>query len=326
MRPNTVIEWLLEGDQPSISYQTLTQLLNKPSGDPEVKEALSLIPKIGWAASILNKQRPDGYWETSESLYRPKYTTSNWQLLVLSDLGVTATDPRVREACDLFFDQRYRADGGFGGKKSGGRMSNSHFCGTGNAARMFVRFGYFDDNRVKTAFDWLVKKQRDDDGWNCFPGRYSTLDCWEALAAYATLPKEKWTRYIKRSAENGAEYYLSHELWREGRKRYEPWFRFHYPWHYYYDLLLGLDILTSLGYADDPRLKGALNLLREKRRPDGKWVMDAVHPDIDPGATYQEPDAKPLVIEKPGEPSKMLTLIALRVLKRVEGELSPAGR
>lgn len=324
MKSSSTLEWLLEKDQPSIRYQTLTQLLDKPESNPEVKEALSLIPKHGWAASILNKQRPDGYWQTSEGLYRPKYTTSNWQLLVLSDLGVTAADPRVKKTCELFFDQRYRADGGFGGKSKEG-VSRSHFCGTGNAARMFVRFGYSEDNRVKTAFDWLVEHQRADDGWHCFPGRYSTLDCWEALAAYATLPREKWTRSIKRSAERGAEFYLSHELWREGRKRYEPWFRFHYPWHYYYDILLGLDILTSLGYEDDPRLKTALNLLREKRRPDGRWVMDAVHPDIDPGATYQEPGAKPLIIEKLGEPSKMMTLIALRVLKRVEGGLSPAG-
>ncbi len=319
MKASTVIEWLLEEDQPSIRYQTLTQLLDKSESDPEVKEALRLMPKRGWAKSILNKQRPDGYWETSEGLYRPKYLTANWQLLVLSDLGVTAADPGVKRACELFFAQRYKPDGGFGGK-------TSHFCGTGNAARMLVRFGYSDDDRVKTAFEWLVKNQRDDDGWNCFPGRYSTLDCWEALAAYATLPREKWTRSVKRSVERGAEFYLSHELWREARKRYEPWFRFHYPWHYYYDLLLGLDILTSLGYADDRRLEVALNLLREKRRPDGKWIMDAVHPDIAPSATYQEPDAKPLVIEKPGEPSKMLTLLALRVLKRIEGELSPPGR
>lgn len=319
MKSNTVIDWLLEEDQPAVRYHTLTQLLDKGESDPEAKEARSLIPKKGWAALILQKQLPNGNWVTSENLYRPKYLTAQWQLLVLSDLGVTAANPTVKKSCELFFAQRYRPDGGFGGGKT------SHFCGTGNAARMLVRFGYMDDSRVKSAFDWLVKKQRSDDGWHCFPSRYSTLDCWEALAAYAALPRERWTRSIKRSAERGAEFYLSHELWREGRRRYEPWFRFHYPWHYYYDILLGLDILTALGYADDPRLGMTLDLLREKRHPDGKWVIDAVHPDIPLEAAYQEPDAKPLIIEEPGEPSKWLTFLALRVLKRVEGELSPAS-
>ncbi len=320
MKPNSVIDWLLEENQPSIRYHTLTQLLDKPESDQEVKEARTLITKRGWAESILNKQRPDGYWETSENLYRPKYLTTHWQLEVLSDLVVTAATPGVKKACELFFAQRSKPDGGFGG----GKMS--HFCGTGNAARMLVRFGYVDDPRVRSAFDWLVKKQRQDDGWNCWPSRYSTLDCWEALAAYATLPRQKWTRYIKRSAERGAEFYLSHELWRQGRKRYEPWFRFHYPWHYYYDLLVGLDTITTLGYADDPRLDSALNLLGSKRRPDGRWVIDAVHPDLPLENNYAEPGAKPLVIEEPGESSKMLTFLALRVLKRVEGGLSPTGR
>src|SRR5712692_354613 len=249
MKANSVIDWLLEENQPSVRYQTLTQLLDKPESDPEVTEAKSLIAKRGWAEYILSKQRPDGYWETSKNLYRPKYLTTHWQLEVLSDLGVTAANPEVRKACELFFAQRSKPDGGFGG----GEMS--HFCGTGNAARMLVRFGYVDDARVRSAFDWLVKKQRKDDGWNCFPGRYSTLDCWEALAAYANLPSQKWTKQIKRSAERGAEFYLSHELWRQGRKRYEPWFRFHYPWHYYYDLLVSLDTLTALGYADDRCLR-----------------------------------------------------------------------
>ncbi len=235
-------------------------------------------------------------------------------MLVLSDLGLTADDPRIKGTCDLFFAQRFQPDGGFG-------MKAGHFCGTGNAARMFVRFGYADDPRIKRAFNWLVEKQKSDDGWHCFPSRYSTLDCWEALSAYGALPREKWTRSIKNSAERGAEYYLKHKLWRQGGRRYEPWFRFHYPWHYYYDILVGLDILTSLGYEEDHRLKTAVKLLREKRRPDGKWIMDAVHPDIASDDPYQEPDAKLLIIEKPGEPSKWITLLALSVLKRVEGGL-----
>ncbi len=319
MPRNSVIDWLLEENQPAMRHHTLTELLDKPSSDPEVKEAHSQISKKGWAYNILQKQQADGYWLTSEGLYRPKYNTSNWQLLVLSDLGVTAADPRIRKTVDLSFAQRYKRDGGFG-------HTSSHFCGTGNTARMFVRFGYAEDERIRRAFDWLVRKQRADGGWNCWPTRYGTLDSWEALAAYAALPRQKWTRSIKYSAERGAEFYLAHELWRQGWKRYEPWFRFHYPWHYYYDLLVGLDVLTALGYADDRRMKTALDLLREKRRPDGKWILDALHPDLPLESTYQEPDAKPQVIEKAGEPSKWITFLALRVLKRVEGELSPAGR
>jgi hypothetical protein len=119
----------------------------------------------------------------------------------------------------------------------------------------------------------------------------------------------------------GAEFYLGRELHRQGA-RYEPWYRFHWPTHYYYDLLVGLEILTSLGYGEDPRLQFALDYLRKKRRPDGRWNLDAVHPDGGPRgeewyAAHPKDRPTPLVFESPRRPSKMVTLRALTVLSRV---------
>src|SRR3989442_2880155 len=45
---------------------------------------------------------------------------------------------------------------------------------------------------------------------------------------------------MKSAVELGAEYYLGKELHKQGGE-YPPWYRFHYPVHYYYDLLVGLD-------------------------------------------------------------------------------------
>ena len=71
---------------------------------------------------------------------------------------------------------------------------------------------------------------------------------------------------MRRSVERGAEFYLRKGLLRQGRRRYVPWFRFHYPVHYYYDALVGLDVITKLGYGEDARLDPALSLMIEKRR------------------------------------------------------------
>jgi hypothetical protein len=178
---------------------------------------------------------------------------------------------------------------------------------------------------VRSALDWLVENQMKDGGWHCFYekafGR-GTLDCWEGLSAYAAFPKQKWSRRMKRSVERGAEFYLARELSEEGPRWYLPWFRFHYPVHYYYDLLVGLDVITKLGYADDRRLLPALSLMKKKRRPDGRWVLDAVHPDIGVGAGYRmnKNKVRPLSLEEAGKPSKWITMCALRVLRRV-GEL-----
>ena len=74
----TTLNWLLE-NQPSIRYLALTQLLEKTENDPEVQSAKQMIPKVGWAGEIA-KQQPEGWWVHGESLYRPKYLSTNWLL------------------------------------------------------------------------------------------------------------------------------------------------------------------------------------------------------------------------------------------------------
>lgn len=308
-----VLNWLLEEGQPAARYYALVDLLGRPAKDSEVKEVLAAIPRRGWAAEILRTQKAGGYWGAPDALYYPKYDNTVWKWIVLSDLGITGEVPRMRQTCELIVEQNAMPEGGFGRKVS-------HFCVTGNFARTLIRAGYSDDRRVRSALDWLVRAQKSDGGWHCFKSDKGTLDCWEALAAFSAYGRQRWTRSIKRSVERGAEFYLERRLHKEGSRRYAPWFRFHYPTHYYYDLLVGVDVLTALGHAGDRRLDYALKVLRRKRRPDGRWILDAIHPDLGPGAKYSlTPPVTPFGLEKTGEASKWITLAALRVLKRVDG-------
>ncbi len=314
------VSWLLEANQPAVRYYALLGLLDLRESDPEVRESRSRIGRFGWAADQLSLQKPEGYWEPHEPrsvaewfgfLYSGPFLSTNWRALVLADLGLDSADPRIRKVADLMF--RYKL-----ALSSPLNLFNEEVCRSGNAARMMTRFGYGDDRRVRKLFDWLVEDQREDGGWNCSQGAPGTLDAWEALAAFASVPKAKRSRGMNRAVERGAEFYLERKLFEEG-PRYEPWFRFHYPSHYFYDVLVGLDVITQLGFAGDRRLKPALDILREKRQADGTWLADADHPDIGPGVEIH-PDVgeiKPLVIEPAGKPSKWITLKALTVLKRV---------
>jgi hypothetical protein len=313
MKSDEVIKWLLEDNQPSIRYLTLTQLLRKPDKDPEVQSAKEQITQRGWVADILSKQHLGGWWNSEESLYRPKYTSTNWMLLILSDLGLTKEDPRIGNACELWIRRFAKSDGGFGTDTA----RKSEMCIVGNTARALVKFGYVEHPRVKSAFQWLLNDQKENGGWRC-GWRRGILDGWEAMSAFEAYPREKWTRSIKKAVERGAEFYLAREMHKEG-KRYEPWFRFHYPVHYYYDLLVGLDFMTALGFGGDRRLKFAVSVLKEKRRPDGKWNLDAVHPDLEGpiAKLYARRPPAPFSLEPVGHPSKMITFLALRVLKRL---------
>jgi len=293
-------------------YLTLRTLLERGEEDPEVRDARSGILQKGWVPEILKDQKPDGNWESKDDLYRPKYTATFWRMIVLSDFALTyKDDPRLKRGCQLFFDTWLRDMSVF----------EKHFevCESGNLAKTLTRFGYDDEARVKTVFRLLVSHQKDDGGWHCWDPDLGTLDCWEALAAFNALPKSKRTRSIQASIDRGAEFYLERRLYREGRK-YEPWFRFHYPNHYYYDILIGLDLLTSLGFSDDKRLRPALQILKEKQLPSGLWKLDAIHPDLGKGANYSLKGRKvnKFALERAGKSSKWVTLKALQVLKRVE--------
>ena len=305
-------KWLLAKDSdPSVRLRVLRDLLDRPGGDPAVARAQREIGRKGWAAQILRGQHASGQWVNPGSsaidLYRPKYVATNWRLLVLSDLGLTKKTPRVAKAARLFLD-RFSRSGDLGGPAS-------EVCIAGNSVRMMARFGYLKDPRVKATIEWLIRHQKMDGGWHCFRSSSGTLDCWEALAAFAAIPSEARTPAILQSIERGAEFYLKRRLFREG-SNYPPWFRLHYPVHYYYDILVGLDTLTSLGYGEDPRMGPALDRLQAMRNRDGSWKMDALHPDTeDPAYQFRGP-FYPLGLEVPGRPSRWITTTALQVLKR----------
>ncbi|MGB6501267.1 MAG: hypothetical protein WBG19_07710 [Thermoplasmata archaeon] len=311
--PRSVRRWLLKDGDPSVRYRALRDLFDRGDADPELSSARREIGRTGWAAAILADQLPDGQWHTpgttDRDLYVPKYIATNWCLLVLAELGVSGRDRRIQRAVHLFERRMGGPKGGFGGR-------GSELCFTGNAARMLSQFGYLEDPHLRDSLAWLVRRQKPDGGWHCWTSRTGTLDCWEALSAFAAVPPALRTPAIVRSIERGAEFYLSRGLLREGRRPYAPWFRLHFPVHYYYDLLVGLDVLTALGYGRDRRLRGPLDRLEAMRRPDGRWNVDAAHPDL--GETTYSPRAPvyPFVLERPGEPSRWITTKALTVLRR----------
>ena len=317
----SVMGWLTEPDQPAVRYLAMRDLLDVSGGD--LTKARKAIPSRGWVKQIFQKRLPGGYWDNGENLYRPKYFSTNWMLLTLSDLGVTRELPWLAESAEMWRDTYARRDGGFdspGAKKS-------ELCLVGNTARALVKFGYVDDPKVERAFGWLVRNQKPNGGWHCW-GKNGVIDGWEGMSPFSVYPRQKWTRGMKDAVDRGLEFYLERRLLHQGAS-YDPWFRLHFPYHYYYDVLVGLEFITALGRGDDRRIAEAVEGLKKKRRKDGRWLMDAVHPDYLNAGRYprwwskHKDRLKPFSLESAGEPSKMITLRALRVLRRL-GEPLPA--
>ncbi len=159
---------------------------------------------------------------------------------------------------------------------------------TGNMARTLAEFGFENDPRVREMFEWLVRYQRDDGGWNCeTAGRdggdvhhSSFMSTIEPLWAFSSLDPQKWPRGGREAVERGVEFMLMHHLFKSDKsgKVIQPeWTQLHFPLFYFYDILHGLRVATELGFGGDDRTKDARELLLSKRLPDGPWPMEATY-------------------------------------------------
>ena len=335
------IEWLLEEANPSVRYFTLRDILDKKEDDPQVLTAKRLIPESPVVKKILRKQNREGYWEEPANLYHPKYKSSYWQIMTLGQLGMDKADERVRKACEYIF-QFQSADGGFSSYTQDGALKehawlsrngkklpppqeyaasivheHEYSCLTGNMAAALIRIGYKNDTRVQKALEWLVKIQNVDGGWLCPYWRAHIKDkhgCFFGticpLEAFSVVNKEVLTPKMKETIEKGAQFLLMHRLFKadhHGLKIINKyWLTLSFPMFISHNILRGLDVLTKLGYVMDERLTDAVEALLQKRQKDGTWILES-----SPTGRMQAN------IEPKGKPSKWITLIALRTLKRL---------
>ncbi len=296
---DAVLNWLLKPEQPAMRFLASRHLVTPRPSQQTLERLRSEIPRRSWAARILAKQREKTWWTTKKNGYLPYFGATIWHLQVLADLGMTKTDERIVNAADFWLGLHYAKDGGYAPRI---RPKRGHLCTTGNMVRSLVRFGYLKDERVQSAIRWLVDQQLPDGGWDCFGRRRGTIDAWEAMSAFAEIPEQSRTSNVREAIRKGGEFFLKRRLLHEGRPS-KRWMSLHYPWHFFYDVLAGLDFTTALGYGNDHRTSEAFSVLLSKRRPDGRWASE--------GNNWY-----PLPLEKPGAPSKMITFLALRVLKR----------
>jgi len=334
------LNWLLEENNPSVRYFTLCDILGENENAPQVLDAKRAISESNVVKKILGKQNPVGYWEEPWNPYHPKYKSSYWQIMVLSQLGLDRTSEQLRKACEYIF--RFQLDeGGFTSETrettlkyywylhqkrkdlplpdewvSSKVFEHQYSCLTGNMAAALIRIGYGADSRTKQALNWLVKVQNRDGGWLCPYWRAHIKDkhgCFYGticpLEAFSEVRKENLTGEMKETIEKGAEFILMHRLFKADHHNYKlinkEWLKLSFPSFYGYSVLRGLDVLTKLGYSNDERLSDAVEVLLRKRQSNGTWILESA-----PNGRMQ------VDIESKGKPSKWITLIALRILKR----------
>jgi hypothetical protein len=298
------IPWLLEPENPSVRYRTLTDLLDRSADDPEVREARAAIAEQPLVQELFARQHPDGHWGDDET----KPHTAQGTLGVLSILHMLRVEPDARTAagCNSFLRFCQHESGGFSMVKT--RRSGIFPCTTGAHLPFLVTFGLGDDPRVRRAFAFIIEDMSAPNALDC--GRYQHRDClWGAIATLnglAVLPIDMRSpqseQVVARLAEAllGADYDFAGE--------HKRWLTFGVPRAW--DLLSALRALAAHGYAQDPRFAPLLERLLSRQDEQGRWPCGSV--------------SRTWPLERRNRPSKWVTLDALQLLKAVgKGQSAP---
>ncbi|MDD5190845.1 MAG: nitrogen fixation protein NifH [Dehalococcoidales bacterium] len=320
-------DWLMESQDPGVRYLALRDLVK--AGGKELADARQQAHKTGPIAQILDKMKPEGYWETPGAGYYPKYTGTVWSLVTLAQLGADINeDKRIAVACRYVMDHTLAA----GGQVTiNGAPSGTADCLQGNICGALLSLGGVDP-RLDKAFEWMARSVTGDGiapvedkaapvryyagkcGPNFACGSNNKLPCaWGAskvILAFSLLPAEKRTPLIDAAIKQGVDFLFSIDpataLYPSGyaAKPSGNWWKFGFPVFYITDLLQIVEGLVGLGYGHDPRLQNALKLIRDKQDAQGRWPLEYDYT----GKTWVAFGAKK-------QPNKWVTLRALRVLK-----------
>jgi hypothetical protein len=208
---------------------------------------------------------------------------------------------------------------------------------------MAVAIGSYFGQDVRGIVARLLGEQMRDGGWNCEQERgstrgsfHTTICVLEGLLEFERVTGG--TPELTAATRRGQEYLLERRLLRRrstGEVIDPAWTRFSFPTYHHYDVLRGLDYLRSAGATPDERVAEAIALVERKRGRDGRWLLENRHASEEfvvapqPGDRVLGERGDFYLVRRPGrvhfdldegegEPSRWITLRALRVLRWYE--------
>ncbi|MFZ5809307.1 MAG: hypothetical protein ACOY16_08500 [Chloroflexota bacterium] len=320
------LEWLLEGPA-WIEFRTRCDLLGQPAEDPQVQTARRsmlvddqvqylLAELAAWEGEVISNHKSAG---------QPFH-----KLTFIADLGLSASDPGISSIVSRLFEH-VSSEGPFQVRMN----IPKHFGGTGQDqwawalcdAPLWVysllKLGLEDQPPVQRAIEHLASLVREN-GWPCAvskelgkfrgPGRkddpcpYANLAMLKMLAqttAHANSP----------ACKTGAETLLS--LWENSLVEHPYMFymgtdfrklKAPFVW---YDLLHVLEVLSQFTWLrKDARLLQMLAILKSKMDEQGRFTPESVWTAW-----------KDWEFGQKKTPSRWLTLLAWRIIGRVEGQV-----
>lgn len=317
------VDWLLEGE-PWIEYRTRRDLLGQSEKDPQVKSARKsmlanaqiqdLVEELsGWRGTVISSHK-----SASQPFHK---------LTFIADLGLVANDPGVDMVVSCILEHQ-SAEGPFQLPMN----IPTHYGGTGQdqwawalcdaplIVYSLVKLGLENETVVQAAIRYLARLVRDN-GWPCAvskelgkfrgPGRKEDPCPFANLAMLKAL-SEIEALHDSPACHTGADTLLT--LWSESTTRHPYMFymgtdfrklKVPFVW---YDLMHVLDVLSRFSWLrEDVRLLDMLEILKSKVDQQGRFTLGSIWTAW-----------KDWEFGQKKEPSRWLTLLAWRIIGRIE--------
>ena len=305
----SAIDWLLAGD-PAIRWQVLSDLTGAPPD--EVAAERARVEHEGWGARLLALEDPDGLWAGGACFpadYRwgqpggQPWTATMNTLQTLRILGLDPESDAARRAIGLVAE-----NGRWENQRQRYFDGEVEPCINGRTIETGAYFGV----DVAPIVERILAERLEDGGWNCEAEKGSvrssfatTINVLDGLLEFERATGG--SPDVRSAREGGEEYLLERGLFRRrsnGEVVHPGYLDLAFPYYWRYDVLRGLDYFRRSGADPDPRVAEAVEVVRAKQQPDGRWLLDRIHR----GPVHFD-------VESPvGAPSRWNTLRALRVL------------
>jgi hypothetical protein len=273
MAQTDTISWLMEAQTPSIRYLTMTRLMDIPADDERAAAARRLIGEEGPAPAILRLQTARGDWQSEQSYYTPKYTSTHWALLLLTELAFDGADERMRRGVDYMLGAPVPWQ-----KRATLPTKPGLTCLFGNILRYTAHCGMLDDPRAQAMVAFLAGCALDS-GWTCDDN--SGAPCaWGAartLWGLAAVPQARRTVEMQDTIESGLRLLLEDYALHEANypvgvgKQHPLWHQVSFPLFYQADILFVLRVLAELGVSRRADAAPAQQWLRQRQAANGRF-------------------------------------------------------
>jgi len=333
-----VLEWLLEQNNPPVRYLTLINLLNLPDKSAEAQQTKSRLMEYKVTQEIL--RHSEQFWKEDDDRAYWKYTGKYWQLIFLGQLLADGKDSRISEgAYDILEKRKWVTTSGgqcltanllaafrrlgYGDhpvvieetESLAKRIVEDHgvkctvmdysllpqcYMALPKLLHLFAEIPAPERSEiVNKAIDLIVKKLLENEIYVYVPSNGKN---WQKILDGAPkrsdLPKgqtvKEWV--IKKKNEFLDSQGTGERLPKQG------WIKFGFPLHYNSDILEAMHVLALLETPNTPEMKKALDIINNKKTPEGKWIME----NSLNGKMWAD-------VEEKGKPSKWITYFTLYV-------------